>query len=79
MCNGCTLIQSTTSTLRRKPLKYNQLRNRNPKYTTCVLVGGNADILVNPEDCNKETTSLKISLKTFCVGVSNSNSITNYM
>ena len=72
MSNGCTIIQSTTSVLRKKSLKYDHLKNRNPKYITGVLVRGNADILVIPDNSSKETTSLEIRIRTLALGVSNS-------
>ena len=68
--NGCTIIQSTTGVLRRKLLGYDQLKNRNPKYTTDALVRGNTDILVIPDNYNKETTSIEMSLRTLSLGVS---------
>ena len=64
MRNGCTIIQSTTGVQIRKPSKYDQLKNRNPKYATGVLVRGDTGILVIPDNYNKETTSLKMSLRT---------------
>ena len=69
-----TVIQSTTGVLRKKSLKNDQLKNRNPKCTTGVLVRGNADILVIPDNYSKETTSLEISIRTLALGVSNSKS-----
>ena len=58
------IIQSTTGVQRRKLSKYDQLKNRNPKYATGALVRGDTGILATPDNYDKETTSLKISLRT---------------
>ena len=45
-------------------VEYNQLWTRNFMYATCTLACGNADVLVIPDNCNEETSSLKVRLMT---------------